>query len=303
MPLAEPIVDLRSIDLFASVAKLGSIQKAAKLHQMTQPAVSMRISSLESVLGVKLLDRSSRGSTLTQTGSVVARWCDRILFEVDDLMIGCKTLAGSQKSEIKIASSLTIAEHYVPGWIASLKARFDKLSVSLKVVNSENVVELISSRAVDVGFIETSKAPSLGKATGCKTFSRDKLELVVAPSSPLARRKRPVVPNELASMALVVREFGSGTREVLESTLASQGLSLVVAAEMGSNTSIVQAAEAGLAPAVLSEMVVADSTSHGRLVRVPLDGIEFIRPLRVIWNKATMTEHTRFLIGLMLTNV
>src|ERR1019366_1224504 len=88
MPLAEPVPDIRSLDLLQSVAELGSIRQAALSHNISQPAASMRLRSLERTLKLQLLDRSSGRARLTPAGMAVVQWSSEVLEGMTNLLIG-----------------------------------------------------------------------------------------------------------------------------------------------------------------------------------------------------------------------
>jgi molybdate transport repressor ModE-like protein len=88
MPLAEPVPDIRSLDLLQSVAELGSIRQAALAHNISQPAASMRLRSLERTLNLQLLDRSGGRARLTPTGMAVVQWSTEVLEAMQTLLIG-----------------------------------------------------------------------------------------------------------------------------------------------------------------------------------------------------------------------
>ena len=112
---------------------------------------------------------------------------------------------------------------------------------------------------------------------------RDALVVVVAPSHPWARRKRPLSATDLAAAPLVLREVGSGTREVLESALSSLHLSVTALVELGSTTAIKSAVLSGTGPGVLSRLAVESDLTANRLVAVPLEGLSLDRSIRAVW--------------------
>jgi DNA-binding transcriptional LysR family regulator len=105
---------------------------------------------------------------------------------------------------------------------------------------------------------------------------------VVDPAHSWARLRSPLTGADLAAAELIVREPGSGTREVLEDTLAGFG-GLRYRLELGSTAAILAAARRGEGPAVLSALAVADDLDAGRLVAVPIEGINLTRSLRAVW--------------------
>lgn len=107
--------------------------------------------------------------------------------------------------------------------------------------------------------------------------------IVVAPGHPWSRRRRPISPRQLATTPLVLREEGSGTREVLTDALGTRGLCVTVAMELGSTTAIKAAAMSGEGPAVVSTLAVLAELKSGQLVAVGCEGLQMARTIRAIW--------------------
>jgi DNA-binding transcriptional LysR family regulator len=160
--------------------------------------------------------------------------------------------------------------------------------------NSEHVVEVLKRRGADVGFVEGSRAPS---GLGSRELQPDDLVVVVAPTHEWARRRRPITASELAATPLVLREAGSGTREVLETALRSVGLAPTVMVELASTTAIKAAVASGTGPGVLSRLATHGDVQDGRLVIVPTEGLSLERSIRVVWaaDRSLSSAATRFL--------
>lgn len=157
---------------------------------------------------------------------------------------------------------------------------FPGVGASLKMGNTEHVVALVSAGKVDVGFIEGPRPPGRVRS---RDVMGDELVVVVGPRHPWARRRRPLSPSELAATALVLRELGSGTRDILSAALAEHGLVPQALMELGPTTAIKAAAAAGTGPAVLSTLAVEDELRSGRLVGVPCAGLRLARTIRAVW--------------------
>src|ERR1035437_2423781 len=220
MPLREPVPDLRSLDLLQSVAELGSIRQAALAHNISQPAASMRLRSLERIVGLELLDRSSGRARLTAAGLAVVQWSEEVLEAMRGLLIGTAAVRSDGETDLRIVASMTVAEYLVPGWLNRLRVSDPASTVSLQMGNSEHVVEVMKHRGADIGFVEGRRAPP---GLGSRVVKDDDLVVVVAASHRWAHRRKRVTRSELAAAPLVLREAGSGTREVLETALLSRG--------------------------------------------------------------------------------
>jgi DNA-binding transcriptional LysR family regulator len=206
---ASHLPDTESLRLLVLVGELGSLGSAAARLGIAQPSASKRLSTLERRLGLKLVDRTRRGSRLTDTGITIVGWAQRVLDELDQLVTGAEALRTRRDAELKVAASMTVAEHLMPGWISDLRRLRPTLSLGLRVTNSEQVGELVRAGTVDLGFVESPRAPS---GLSAQQVATDRLAVVVAPGHPWARRHRPLSAAELAATPLVLRERGSGTR-------------------------------------------------------------------------------------------
>jgi len=204
----------------------------------------------------------------------------RVLSETRELMAGVEALVAEESSHLRVAASLTVAEYLLPGWLVALHRKSPDAILAVEVTNSAQVVMRVAEHHADVGFVEGHQ-PRLGEMKTV-VVRTDHLVLVVDPSHPWAHRQSPVTGPELATAELIVREPGSGTRQVLEDTLGAFG-GLRFHLELGSTAAILAAARRGEGPAVLSALAIADDLDTGRLVAVPTEGIKLTRSLRAVW--------------------
>ncbi len=281
MPLPSLVADLTGFDLLLSVARLGSVGRAAQAHGISQPAASAKLRALERRLGLTLLHRSTRGSTLTGTGALVADWARAAVDAADALATGVAALRASHASRLAVAASQTVAEYLLPAWLVALRAGHPALTVTLRAANSADVAAAVLSGGADLGFVE---GPDVPAGLHAETVATDRLAVVVAAGHPWARRRRGVSPAELASTPLVSREAGSGTRRAFEESLLSYGAGAPVAPllELSSTTAIKHAVAAGSGPAVLSSLAVTAELAGGTLVAVPT-AMGLARRLRAVW--------------------
>ena len=291
--MSRRLIDLADIDLLMRIERSGSIAGAARTLGLTQPAASARVRALEGRTALRLVQRSARGSSLTDDGEAVRSWGLAVMASLAVLDAGVAALQGRAEAQLHVAASLTIAEHLVPAWFAELKQRLPSVQAGLNVVNSTNVVRLVESGDADIGFTETRKIPAdlFGQQVGV-----DHLVIVVHPAHAWARRTTPVTRDELARTPLIVREPGSGTRHTLDVAL---GCDPVVHMEMGSTAALLAAARAGAAPGVVSRMAAATLAQQGELTIVPAT-LDFERPLRAVWRGPTPPGPARDLLAVVM---
>ena len=280
-PLDPAVLDLEPFELLASVIELGSLSAAAARHGVSQPAVSARMRTLERRVGVPLLLRTPSGSVPTAEGAIVARAASHVLRHATALARDIRELRVVRGGVLRVAASLTIAEHLLPGWLARLRAQAVDLKVELRVENSERVNDLIASGRADLGFVEGARAPA---ALEGEIVATDELLVVCTPSHPWARRDDGIRAEELAGTRLVVRERGAGGRQLLELRLAELGLAAATpAAEIASPNALRAAVLSGVAPGVVSDRVVGADLASGRLQQVRVPEVDLRRDLRAVW--------------------
>lgn len=278
--LSAHVPDLESLELLLTVASTGSLGKAAVVHRIGQPAVTARVKRLETLVGVPLVDRTPRGSTLTATGALVADWARHVVSAAADLDAGIASLRGRQAGRLRVAASLTVAEHLLPRWLVQLAAARPDTAVSLRAVNSAEVAAAVLHHDADLGFVEGPRVPT---GLQSRVVARDTLVLVVPPGHRWARRRRGVPAAALAATRLVHREPTSGTRAALDDALAAFAPFAPALLELSTATGVRSAVLAGAGPAVLSSLTVADDLASHRLVAVDVDGADLRRALRAVW--------------------
>jgi molybdate transport repressor ModE-like protein len=275
-------LDLEALRLLVQVADLGSISAAARAAQISQPAASKRIKTLEGRLRLELLERRSRGAELTDHGRMVIEWCRAVTDAAEALVTGATALTTQAEATVRIGASYTVGEYMMPRWLTEFRMRGDQPPVQLRVANSHAVIDALRAREIDLGFVESPTVPTDLRS---RRIGRDRLVLVVAPDHRLARRRRPLTRRELARLRLITRESGSGAREALERAIGEPMAEPAV--ELMTNSAVKVAIAAGEFAAALPELVVNQELLDGRLVEVPLVDVDMTRTLRAVWRRGT----------------
>ena len=297
-PLPEPVPDPVTLDLFVSTVRLGSLNKAADLHGISQPSATARIRKLEHQLGMTLLDRSSTGSTPTVHGSLVAEWATGVRDALARLIEGSRALRTGGPDPLRLVASYTTAEYLVPGWLDRLRRLRADARVELEVANSSHVIEALVDGRAHLGFVETPM--DLGGLTSA-VVGHDELVLVTSPAGVLSDGASDgasgggsgggsvcdgvtLGPDDIASLPLVLREPGSGTRETFDRAMAAAGAPPIEPVlQLGSTSAIKGALSAGVGVAALSELAVSEELRMGSLVSLQVRGLHLGRELRAAW--------------------
>ncbi|MDF2808215.1 MAG: hypothetical protein K0S43_3161 [Cellulosimicrobium sp.] len=288
-PTSRDRTSLSALELLVATDSHGSISAAARALGVAQPTASAGLRALERRLGLELLERTTRGSRLTETGRATAAWAREVIEASDRFETSAAALRDAPAARVRVAASLTVAEYLAPRWLARLALEGSGPAggapdVELVVRNSREVTDLVLDGAVELGFVESA---TLRRGLRSRTVAHDRLVVVVGPAHPWARRSALRV-DELLTGGLVVRERGSGTRETLERSLAAVGERLPDHLPyLGSTAALKTAVQHGGAVAVLSSLAVADDVARGALVRVAVPGLELDRRLRMVWKDGT----------------
>lgn len=265
--------------MLVTVARTGSIGRAAAELGLTQPSVSRRIAALERLMKIQLLQRGPRGSVLTPTGKVVVGWAEALLKSSDHFLRSVEAMRNERAGGVRVAVSMTIAEHLAPIWLAGMRDRFSETAVSLTVDNSTRVAETVENGTADIGFVES---PSIRGSLRRRRLAWDTLAVAVRPDHEWANG-RMISPAELAAEPLLVREVGSGTRETLDEALMKHDLKITTGLTLASNAALKSSALAGIGPVVLSELALEHEFASGQLVHVAVATLPLRRPLSAVW--------------------
>ncbi|MGN6251098.1 MAG: LysR substrate-binding domain-containing protein [Marmoricola sp.] len=296
--------DLATLDLFVSVADLGSVGKAATAHGISQPSASARLARLERQLRLPLLARGARGTGLTSHGREVHAWAVDVLAAAGALVDGVQASRQAEQDCLRVAASLTIAEYCLTPWLLTLRRRRPDVHVSVTVANSHGVCEQVRTGQVEVGLVESPEVPA---DLSSQVLGSDRLALVVSPDHPRAPHAADGVrAAEIASLPLLVREPGSGTREAflagLEAALGAPA-SVTSFVELGSTATIVASVRAGGGVGVVSARAVASDLEARTLVELRVTDLGVERPLTAVWVGPTPPPLAAELVALARTQL
>lgn len=273
---------LQVLELIVRVGQTGSLSKAAAACGMAQPNASRAVSQLERRIGQPILIRSNSGSKLSKTGTLIAQWAQPLLTAGTEFNAAIASLQSDLAKNLSIMASQTVAECYAPGWLTKFQVQHPDINVQMSVYNSSQIMRRVLAGETRLGIIES---PHLDDGLANMLLGHDQLVLVVATTHAWARRKSPVSLARLAKTPLVLREKGSGTREVLELALADYAHT-EPALVASSNSVVLANVAAGAGPTVMSRRAVTGAIKNGMVAEVKLEGQHlFSRPIRAVWPK------------------
>ena len=267
---------LEELRAFCVAVDLGGIGRAALRLHVSQPAVSRRLKSLEELVGTPLLERSSRGVTVTAAGERLYAHARIVTAEMEELGGLLEQIRGSRET-VHLASSHTAAEVLMPRARVSMR-RHTSAPGEVLIANSRLVKQMVAAGEADVGIAAclNNEAPA---GVASEALIDDEIAIAVPLGHPWARRSS-ITPAELLSASIVLRDPDAHTRQVINEALTAAGLgALRAACEVGSTQAAKdEAHELGL-PTALSRLALVPAD---RLEVVPVDGLRFGRRFCVL---------------------
>lgn len=274
--MSDTTMNLKQLEVYLAVAESGSFSRGAEATFITQSTVSQHIAALESELGVKLLDRTSRGALLTEGGKLLLDHARRVVADARETERAMRRFRGMEDAALRIGGSTIPGDYMIPASLPLFLARYPGIQLTLIQGDSREVVDKVASETVELGIVG-SRFDDEGIAF--TPFGRDEIRLVAAPGHPLAGRGT-VAAAELAQHDFIAREAGSGTARAVAEALTRAGIdpaALRVRAGLGSTEAVKHAVAGGLGIAFLSEMSVKKEVTRGELAELAVEGLAISR--------------------------
>lgn len=280
-------LNFHQLHIFYTVAEKGSFSSAAQALHMTQPAVTMQVQSLEDYFGTKLFKRTTKRIELTEAGRALLPFALRSIELMRETEAGMARFTHMLEGRMQLGASLTIGEYILPRLLGPFGKEFPHISVSMKVMNTTQILDEILQHQLTFGLVE---APIDHPDVHTEAVLSDELLLIVPAGHELARFDQ-VPLEEMLKHPFVLREQGSGTRRVMEEELIRRRQDpgeLRIVMELGSTGAVKSAVEANLGISILSQSSVKHELKLGILEAKRVEGIRFTRSFYSIYLKSTL---------------
>jgi DNA-binding transcriptional LysR family regulator len=276
-------VNLRQLELFTEVAETGIVSHAAKKLFMSQPAVSQTIADLEDSLGLKLFDRLKHKMQLTFAGEVLYQYSKKILSLVDEAESQMLDMANLKMGRLRLGASTTIGIYLLPHLLGKFKQQYETIQSTCVIDNTTVIEEMLLVNQLDIGFVEGLVHSD---EIVIQKVINDEIWLICSPQHRWVKEgKQNIDPVEIAGEALILREQGSGTREVVEKKLKEHNVCYEVWHVLNNTEAIKRAVAADIGIAFISQRAVQDEIESGRLVNIKLNGLPISREFKLIWHR------------------
>jgi DNA-binding transcriptional LysR family regulator len=262
---------------FLAIAKHGSFTRAARALNLSQPALTVQVRQLEDVLNVRVLDRNTRTVQVTRVGRELVPVFERVLSELDSIVVDVKKLASKSHGIVRLACLPSFAETILPAAIVKFRGRHPSIQFVLKDGVGRKIVQLVKTDAVDFGIAAGQiNDPELETSV----LTQDRIHAIYLAPHPL-ERERKITAENLINYPLIMMDEDSTVRQVVDRALLNLRLTIKPAIEATYMSTAVGMARAKLGVALLPSTAI-EAHGLGRLRSRPIEGKYFRRSIFVV---------------------
>lgn len=243
---------LRQLRVFITVARAKSFSRAGEIIGLSQSAVSHSVKELEFQTGVKLLDRTTREVVLTPAGEQLAVRLERQLDELNSTLREAGRVGQQLSGTVRIAASQTISAHLIPQCIASSNQRYPEIDFVLHDRPQQWVLESIRKGDVDFGIVIDPGAVS---DLQCETVLSEPFFLLCRDDHAFSQEPS-VAWQALQGEKLVLQDYASGSRPLIDAALAHQGITASIVQEIGHPATLFPMVESGIGISILPALAL-----------------------------------------------
>jgi DNA-binding transcriptional LysR family regulator len=257
-------LNLHLFRLFATVARHRSFSRAADALHLSQPAVSKGVRDFEAQIGSRLLERGGPGGvSLTEAGLGLMRHAAALFTAERAAEEELAALRGLHRGTLSVGASTTVATYHLPPVLGAFHKRHPEIELRLTSANTRVIAEMLNARELDIALVE---GPVNDPGIDVLAWREEAMILIAAPDHRLARAPAPIAATAVNDEIFMVREPGSGTRDVVLNALERHGIVPRAIMEVGSTEAIKQIVASGFGIAIVSAAAAADQLALDKLV-------------------------------------
>jgi len=273
-------MNLYHLRVFQTVAEHEHITRASEELILSQPAVTKIIQSLEHEVGLELIERHGRRIVLTHAGHVLHNYARRMFALEREMEEALAVLRDVEAGEVTLAANTTTGVYLLPPIVSRFRALYPQVALHITILNSHEIIEQTLNWTLDFGLVEGDPT-TLPPGLLVDVFAQDELVLVVSPSHRWSGLSE-LSPEALREGELLLREQGSGIREVIEHALLLQRVQVHPLFTLPDNEAIKQMVMSGVGAAIVSGLAVQRELANGELVRIPIAGVDLHPQLSLV---------------------
>ncbi|WP_257280522.1 MULTISPECIES: LysR family transcriptional regulator [unclassified Endozoicomonas] len=280
-------ITLKQLKTFRAVASLGQVRLAAQQLNLSQPATSMAIAELENQLGCQLFDRTGNKLLINHQGELLIPLASEMLDRTSEIESLFRDLQNTESGHLRIGASTTIGNYLLPDILARVSADFPKISFNMDIRNTENIINRVTSFDLDIGCVE---GPCQHEDIDVIPWKEDELLVICSPDHSLAKCGE-ISVGELNHQNWILRESGSGTRNIFDQQLGQKLSNLSIKMELNQTEAIKKLVQSGQGISCLSRLCVSHELELGELIPVKICGITMKRILSLLLHKKKYQSH------------
>lgn len=270
---------IRHLKIFIEVYNEGNMTTAANKLFMTQPSVSQAIKELESYYGIVLFERLSKKLYATAAGKNLYQCAIHIIKLFDDIENVVKE--NPLQKKLIVGANYTVGAVLIHKYIEKFKTLYPDSEIMVRVNKSSVLIDMLRKNGLDFALIEEiENEPDLVQ----DVFFNDRITIVAHPQHLLFTKKE-ITPEDIVKEHLLLREKGSGVRNLFESNMHQLGLFIKPYWESSSTTALINAARNKIGVAILPFQLVKEHIVSGSLKELKVDNMNFSRKLTIVYHK------------------
>lgn len=285
------MIDRRYKTLAVLAKNLSYTQTAHQLY-ITQPAVSQQISSLEHELNIQLVSKKGPHVSLTSAGEKLVQYINKINIESTQLLTLLKD--NTQTQTIAVGSTLSLSIFLLPHLLSNLLT--ENIKIKTTIANTNQILAAIRSGKVDFGLVEGNFDKTELDAI---TIRNEAYVCVTYPTNLLIAQKKITIA-DLLEQTLLIREKGSGTRDILANWLAVQNYNISDfrhQIEISNPMTVIELLKQKIGVSFMYQSLITDALANNQLVRLPLEGFAINHPINLIYLKDSYFAQTYLTIA------
>lgn len=270
-------LSLRQLRAVAAVHEGGSVSAAAQALSVTPPAITQQMRQLTELLGMEVFERAPDGLRPTPAGFELLAAVERIEAVLGETIAAIVELSGAEGGRVAVGI-ISTAKYFAPRALAAYRREHPRVDLSLLIGNRKTILSAL--RAFDLDLAITGRPPEDFPVEQAAIGPHPHV-IIASPAHPLAR-ERAIPLAALGRETFLMREEGSGSRDLAQRLLAEAALTPPIGFEIGSNETIKQAVMAELGIAVISAHTIAAEVADRRLVILDVIGLPIVRQWFVV---------------------
>ena len=274
-------MELTQIRAFYEIARSGSFSKGADKLNITQPALSRQIESLEKSVGISLFNRHSRGVHLTEAGRRLFEYVEQMLRLADEAERTLQEIQGLETGKLRLGACTTVGNYLLPASLATFLKLYPKLDVSLDLGKSDDIVKRVMNKEFDLAFV--AGIPAL-PGVCIEPINEDEILFLTYPGHPLCEKTN-FDPQLLAGEVLILREPGSATRQAVDSILRKIQVKPSRVITLGDTEAVKRVVMSGTGVTFLSKYTVALELQCGLLCAPDIPELKSTRQMLCVYPK------------------